>query len=48
MGLGVMNKQMVSRNFPGLTPPAMPRYVAGGTGSETGGIRRINKFIEAC
>lgn len=48
MGLGVMDKQMVPRNFATLTPPAMPRYVAGGAGSETGGIRRKNKFVEAC
>lgn len=48
MGLGVMNKQMVPRNFAALTPPAMPQYVAGGAGRETGGIRRKNKFVEAC
>lgn len=48
MGLGVMNKQMVPRNFAALIPSAMPRYVAGGTDSETGGIRQKNKFIEAC
>lgn len=48
MGLGVMNKQMVPRNFAALTPSTMPRYVAGGAGSETGGIRWKNKFVEAC
>lgn len=48
MALGVRNKQMAPRNFAALTPPAMPWYAAGGAGSETGGIRQKNKFVEAC
>lgn len=48
MGLRVMNKQMILRNFAALTLLVMPWYVAGGAGSETGGIRQKNKFVEAC